>query len=240
MSFKKSADNYLDTMARRKKLTATELREMEKKAYYKLVAMSPRKVAEMCTEIMELYEEGNHTIEDCVRTFGCTPIVFNRWVRPDLVVEELILMNKDIPPLCHPDMNKKWHEVKDIAAANYSEALKQSARQGLRKKVAGFESVEITEQWIVDVRMTITDEDGVEIPNKNFGKMMVAGKRVKRKVEAPDTSAIIFALTNVDKSNFKNRNHITSGGEVLESDLNNLSDEELDNKINELENKKLD
>lgn len=104
--------------------------------------------------------------------------------------------------------------------------LLTAAKRSLMAKITGSTATEVKETWI-----TIKDPK--------------TGKRVKRLKESiettksfqPDTTAIIFALTNLDPENWKNKQTNELTGKDGRDLFASMSDEELEKKIAELEAK---
>ena len=97
----------------------------------------------------------------------------------------------------HPDTFTEWlnihpefREAVEAAKQSYLDSLAIKARCALEKRIEGFYAPE---------KKTVTRKlDGEE-------GMTVVEETVTDKYVAPDTTAIIFALTNTDPENWKNR-----------------------------------
>lgn len=68
--------------------------------------------------------------------------------------------------------------------------FKAEAKKSLLKKLTGFE---------------VTETEVVTIPGGMNGKPTIKEQKTKKRFILPDTAAIIFTLTNVDSSNWRNR-----------------------------------
>lgn len=99
----------------------------------------------------------------------------------------------------------------------YNAGIVQDAKKSLRKLVCGFSYEEVTTETI---------------PAKD-GKTTVTKKKVVQKHMAPNPTAIIFALTNRDPENWKNRQTNEISGDIkttteMKTDLSKLPDELLE------------
>lgn len=105
---------------------------------------------------------------------------------------------------------------------SFKKSLKERAKSALEKLVSGFESVE-------------TYQEG--IPDEVTGKIITTKVTTRKKFTPPNTTAVIFALTNVDGENFKHKSETEHKGRIEIDNLANLTDEELENRIKELQKK---
>lgn len=96
------------------------------------------------------------------------------------------------------------------------------AKKSLLKKIQGYE---------------VMETHVATVPDKKSGNPIIKEQKNIKKHIQPDTSAIIFALTNGDPNNWRNRqtNEITGkdGKDIFAS----KTDEELDNEIEEIQRK---
>lgn len=116
-----------------------------------------------------------------------------------------------------PEFSESLTRARD----QFDETLVQEAKNSLRKKVNGYE---------VDEKKTV-------YVNGKDGKPVIKEQTTIKKHFQPDTDAIKFVLTNKASEEYQNRqnNELTGkGGKDL---FAGITDEELDNKIAELEKK---
>lgn len=122
-----------------------------------------------------------------------------------------------------------------IAKPEFSECIKKAqdarteffvveAKKSLLKKIQGY-TVDETKTVYVDAK---TGEKT---------KAKVKEQTIIKKHIQPDTAAIIFTLTNGDPDNFKNRQSAEVTGKNGKDLFGNLTDEELDAKIADIERK---
>ncbi|MDE6370431.1 MAG: hypothetical protein K2K92_02955 [Duncaniella sp.] len=129
----------------------------------------------------------------------------------------------------HPDTFTDWlnlhpefREAVEVAKQTYLDSLSIKARCALEKRVEGFYAPE-----------TRT----VKRKLKGESEMTVIEETVTDKYVAPDTTAIIFVLTNTDPENWKNRHSAEVTGKDGKDLLELKTDEELDAEIAELKRK---
>ena len=101
------------------------------------------------------------------------------------------------------------------------------AKRSLLKKIQGYT---VQERHITTVGSGKFDVNGKEIPR-------IKEQKVVDKHFQPDTAAIIFTLTNGEPENWKNRQNNEVTGKDGKDLFGQLSDEELDARIAELEKK---
>ena len=125
---------------------------------------------------------------------------------------------------------RKHPEFVDAIEAAEDERMARmvvEAKKSLKKKITGYT---VTETKITSIPTKEKDKDGK--PKGKIKEMITTEKHI-----LPDTAAIIFTLTNGDPTHWKNKysNEVTGkdGKDLFE----NLSDEELEQKIKELERK---
>lgn len=108
------------------------------------------------------------------------------------------------------------------AKDSFNELLIVEAKKSLIKKIKGY---------TVQEKKTITADTG-KVNDEGKPIVKVKEHSVFEKHIQPDTAAIIFTLCNRDSDNWKNRQDTNISGEMtLTSDLDKLSDEELENLI---------
>lgn len=122
----------------------------------------------------------------------------------------------------------KWQEnitefTEAIARARdqFDELLVKEAKTSLRKKVNGYD---------VDEKKTV-------YVNGQDGKPVIKEQTTIKKHFQPDTSAIIFALTNKAPEEYKNRQSTELTGKGGKDLFASLTDEELESRIADLEKK---
>ena len=119
----------------------------------------------------------------------------------------------------------KYAEFADAikkARDEFSTLLVVEAKRSLMKKLKGYT---IQEVKTVNVVTKQVDEEGNPIEKQKERTI------IDRHFQ-PDTAAIIFTLCNRDSDHWKNRQDTNISGEMtLTSDLDKLSDEELENLI---------
>lgn len=134
----------------------------------------------------------------------------------------------------HPDTYYTW--IKEFSEFSYAikkaEAERMAvfvveAKRSLLKKIQGYT---VQERHITTVGSGKFDVNGKEIPR-------IKEQKVVDKHFQPDTAAIIFTLTNGEPENWKNRQNNEVTGKDGKDLFGQLSDEELDARIAELEKK---
>lgn len=112
----------------------------------------------------------------------------------------------------HPDFSEALKEADNQRL----EAFRDMARSGLAKLLNGHEYDEETTVYVSGV-----NEAGQVVPT-------IKERKVVKKKVMPNSTAVIFALTNQDPSNFKHVNHIdhTSKGNPV-FDYSGMTTEEL-------------
>lgn len=101
------------------------------------------------------------------------------------------------------------------------------AKRSLLKKIQGYT---VQERHITTIGSGKFDVNGKEIPR-------IKEQKVVDKHFQPDTAAIIFTLTNGEPENWKNRQNNEVTGKDGKDLFGQLTDEELDARISELERK---
>ena len=107
------------------------------------------------------------------------------------------------------------------ARDQFDELLVKEAKTSLRKKVNGYD---------VDEKKTV-------YVNGQDGKPVIKEQTTIKKHFQPDTSAIIFALTNKAPDEYKNRQSTELTGKGGKDLFASLTDEELESRIADLEKK---
>lgn len=101
----------------------------------------------------------------------------------------------------------------------------QEAKKSLMKKIQGYD---------------VTETKVVTVPNKNDpNRPTIKEQTTTKKHFQPDTAAIIFTLTNGDPAHWRNRQTTEVTGKDGKELFRQMSDEDLDKEISDLE-KKLD
>ena len=127
---------------------------------------------------------------------------------------------------------------KKIEYSEFSESIKKAeaertaffvaeAKKSLLKKIQGYT---VQEKHVITVGSGKFDVNGREIPR-------IKEQKVVDKHYQPDTAAIIFTLTNGEPENWKNRQNNEVTGKDGKDLFAQLTDEELDAKISDLEKK---
>lgn len=108
------------------------------------------------------------------------------------------------------------------AKGEFDDFLLVEARKSLVKKIRGY---------TIQEKKTVTVDTG-KVNDEGKPIVKVKEHSVTDKHFQPDTAAIIFTLCNRDSDNWKNRQDTNLSGEVtLTSDLEKLTDEELENVV---------
>lgn len=101
------------------------------------------------------------------------------------------------------------------------------AKKSLLKKIQGYT---VQEKHLTTLNSNKFDENGNEIPR--IKELKIVDKHFQ-----PDTAAIIFTLTNGEPENWKNRQNNEITGKDGKDLFGQLSDDDLNKRIAELENK---
>lgn len=125
-----------------------------------------------------------------------------------------------------------WLEEKAEFADSIAQARDQArqirireAKRSLMKKIVGYDATETKTVYV-----NVKDDDGKSKPKIKEQTMTI-------KHYQPDTTAIMFALTNDDPENYKNRQNSELTGKDGKDLFAKLTDEEVDQRIAELEKK---
>jgi hypothetical protein len=187
-------------------------------------------------KVCQRYARGLYTLPDCCRRYDIHVGTFRRWARPDADINRMILDGVDFPTGFIMEVRELYEEAKNLNKHSFKDDLRDEARVALRRRVQGYEAEETTTEQKIDTERTIWDDaNETHIPNPNYGQLLPVS--IKRKVfhVAPDTTAVIYALNNVDSDNFRQKNQIEHTGSVgINDDLESLSPMELEKKELEL------
>lgn len=190
---------------------------------------------ELAKKICDLYSLGRFSLKSVCDRYMVKWQVFSQWACPTKDITSMLIRGEDIPYRCIPEVHEMYKEARRMAELAYMDSLREKSRTSLMAKVEGVPYEEVVEEMEIDSEPILND--GSE--NPNFGQMVVKKRKVKKGRHQPDTAAIIFALTNVDEDNFKNKGfnkninentiHLDTNG------LETLTDDELIRKRKELE-----
>jgi len=140
----------------------------------------PRKSRKQCMELGTLickkYAEGLDTIESVCKNYGVEYATFYNWTTKDRAGE--IREIRDL-----------YKNARENAEVNYGVALKNRAKESLLRKVTYTEVEETHTEQKVDAN----------------GKPTTSSIKKVKKTLPPSDNALIFALTNTDPKNFKNK-----------------------------------
>lgn len=114
--------------------------------------------------------------------------------------------------------------IEEAEEARMQELVK-IAKKSLRRKVEGYA---VDESRVVTIPSNKKDANGKPIP-------VIKEQRNTRRYIEPDTAAIIFTLTNGDPKNWRNRQTNEIVGKDGKDLFKDMSDDELDKRIKELE-----
>ena len=123
----------------------------------------------------------------------------------------------------YPDFADAIEQAKD----ERMQAMVIEAKKSLMKKIQGYD---VTETKVVTVPGTKKDEKGNPKP------IIKEQTTIKKHIQ-PDTTAIIFTLTNGDPEHWRNRQSTEVTGKDGKDIFANKTDEELDKEIEELKRK---
>lgn len=138
-------------------------------------------------------------------------MLLESWARK--LTNEQIAVNIGISPKTLYSWMNKYPEIRE-AVSRGKEVVVSEVENSLIKRALGFEYEEVTYETV-----SITDEDG----NQHFFE--TPSKRVK-KYQAPDTTAAIFLLKNMDPINWRDKQEINHSG-VINNPFEHLTTEEL-------------
>lgn len=152
----------------------------------------------------------------------------------DQICEKIAAGDHNILDICKQvGINKatfyKWRKDKRDFLDAIKEAekdqlipFKDMARSGLAVLLEGEDYEEITTEYVQDP--------------KNPKKLIVKSKKVVKKRRAPNPTSVIYALSNVDKYNFKNFTQVdhTTKGKPISTDYSGMSTEEIVKRVKAL------
>ena len=152
---------------------------------------------EVSKKVCKDYSLGGVTLQSCCLKHGVRYRTFLQWKKESFELS---------------DEGKKKRPVYAQIAANYSRAkkdatkafrtgLKDLARNSLERLVAGFEYEEVHKTY--------------------KGRKLESTKRVKRQT-APNVTAVIFAITNMDPANFKHIADLRNKGSIDMDQVNKI------------------
>jgi succinyl-CoA synthetase alpha subunit len=122
----------------------------------------------------------------------------------------------------HSEISELYKEAQKKADEIFKKNLKEKAKTALEKLIEGYESIE-------------TFQEG--IPGKNKGEIITTKVTTRKRFVGPNATTVIFTLTNTDSANFKHKSETELKGKIEIDNLSKVSDEELEKRIKELENK---
>lgn len=122
-----------------------------------------------------------------------------------------------------PDFDQ---DIKDAEDARMQD-LVRAAKHSLRRKIEGYT---VDETKVISVPGKEKDANGKP-------KAVIKEQHTNHRHIAPDTAAIIFALTNGDPDNWRNRQTNEIVGKDGKDLFKDIPDDELDKRIAELEKK---
>lgn len=183
---------------------------------------SKQERVKLANMVCELYEAGDLTLDSCCRAVSINPNTFYQWACPSVDDFELLDDSKRNELLRRgfiQEVHERFKKARELNDINYKKLVKNQSRVGLLKLLTGeyYEESQTSEKF---------DLNGD-----------VISKLVKTisKYRAPDVTAIIFALKNVDKDNFSDQVDImTKSQDSLWKELNKMTDEELENELQRL------
>lgn len=162
-----------------------------------------------------MYEVGDVTIDSCCDAVDINTNTFYQWACPS-VDDFISLSNERQKELKRRGFVQEVHDLfkkaRENNDANYDKLVKNKAREALLELIKG--------GWYEEVH-TIEKLD-------NDGNVLYKTEKKIRKYREPDTTAVIFALKNMDKENFADVTKIVSEYDTPERKrLREMSDEEL-------------
>ena len=152
----------------------------------------------MVKRITAMIERDTYTVAEICEAVGIDRHAFARWKR------------------AHPE----FVEAIEAAEDRRTEKMVVEARKSLMKKITGYE---VTETKTI----TAPDPKGEKDPITGKPKAKVVKQTTIKKHIEPDTTAIIFALTNGDPDHFKNRHSNEITGPEGRDLFDKMTDEEM-------------
>lgn len=125
-------------------------------------------------------------------------------------------------------LHPEFAEMVESARKELNERMVLGAKRSLLRKITGYDTTE--------TRVTMIPSGKLDASGKAIAKVK-SETRITRHIE-PDITAIIFVLTNLDPEHWKNRKDVkVSGKDEPPHPVKEMSDEELERIISELESK---
>ncbi|MCB9047707.1 MAG: hypothetical protein H6550_16350 [Chitinophagales bacterium] len=188
----------------------------------------PQKI-EVARKIIEMFRTGVYALEYCCNHYRVSLATFYRWAAPATPLGDLMLKQKPLPKGAVPTIQEMFLEAREIALGNYRHQVKMLAYDKLKDKIEGEHYEETVCEYALDTNLYILDENNVQIPNPNFGKQILVGKKVKTGRRASDTTLIRDVLFNLDSENFQNGKVVqtTSNVEISVRNVNKMTLDEI-------------
>ena len=149
----------------------------------------------LVNEICDSYKTGKYSIVSCCNNATVPERTFQHWIgmsrkereKPKSKQRELIA-----------ELASIYDKAKAEAQRAYYSDLRENAKRSLHKLVEGFQVTETKTTYYP--------------PDKPGGERKIKEVTETVKNILPSSTAVIFALTNVDSENFKHRNQMPVGG----------------------------
>lgn len=158
-------------------------------------------------QIVELFRTDTYTVFEICRIVKISKSTLYRWMSE------------------YPDFAQAIEDAKDERA----QILVVAAKKSLRRKIEGYD---VTETRVVTVPHKEKDKDGKTIEKPRIKEQITTKKHIQ-----PDTTAIIFTLTNGDPKHWRNRQTTELVGRNGKDLFSDKTDEELEMMIEELNRK---
>lgn len=181
-------------------------------------------------KICNLFSTGKYSIEECALRCGITSQVFFRWACPTKRLDDYVINGKPLPSGAIPTIQEMYFNARELHLGHVREGLLPSAYRKLKDKIEGEQFEEVTEEYEIDRELYITDHEGNQVINKNFGKLKLVGVKQKKGKRPADTELLKQVLFNFDPNNFKDKRVVEQTGTVRHDhtiNLEKLSQEEL-------------
>lgn len=160
------------------------------------IRMNDEKKIEIGLAICALYEDGEQTIISCCKNNGVKPISWNTFWR----------YKKDFDKI-----DTAYKKAQDFVESAQMESIKLKARNSIEKCVEGYE-----------VRETKVTMKQVEVDIDGSGQLVLGVQKtteVRTKHIQPNPTLLIYASTNTDPKNFRNKHQLglagVNGGELI-------------------------
>lgn len=160
-------------------------------------------------KMVGLMKSDTYTIAEICRQVGITTKTYHQWIN-------------DYP---------EFEESIEQAKAERMQFFVAEAKKSLLKKIQGY-TVDETKVVTVPSNEMEIGKDGKPRPKPKIKEQSTTKKHI-----APDTAAVIFTLTNGEPSTWRNRQSNEVTGKDGKDLFKQLSDDELEKKIAELERK---